>query len=1038
MGLNPWVGWSLSTLALWFLNGNNSSADKYDYEPEKLSVTETKMGTPIPVIMGKVLLKSPLTIYYGDFRADKYTETYAAHAQFSAWPIILTLLLEWLMKPKTAVSVDKATNGDSKDKHTHPNLRVTGQATLSGQNVPSGEHGHDVKETEGPKYLMALATWLLSWLINGRNLKTTMQKGFKYYLGYQMLVCWSNQGMRIRKVYLGEKEVWSGDESREAHTPNPFTIHVNNDELFGGVDEGGGFIGDIRLYMGGSRQVADPWMQEQMNSSSVQEELRGLTPAYRPFVSVVVPTAYVGKQSTIPSMWLEMQFIPNRLGLGAIGEDANPAEVLYEIHVNDDWGLGRPPELLDVDALISIGKKLKEEKLGISVSIATKDEARTVIDAICNHLNIIRYEDPQTGKWVYKLIRDDYEVDKLVVLNQSNCSKITFNRLDWRETVSEVSVNYTDRAAQYEQSSINDNDPTIIELAEGNKVTKSYDFPYFTVAENALWVAKREAYQQGYPLATGSTVGDRTLYSIRTGDVVVLDWKPYGIKNLFVRVTDVDLGNFVDGEITIQYMEDVFGLGKAEYGFSGSTGWKTEDKFPTGVQEFRYMEFPYELVPDLETHVFAMAAKPDDINTVKWNIWRNKEPIGWTTTNSKTDWTPCGRLVYDYPQFTSSIDMVGIELVNIAGLEDLNSSTLANGGPDISAARNGNKILVIGNEMMAWSSITRSPSGNWQIRGLIRGIFDTVPQAHTSGEIAFFLEPQSYANVTSGGSVCLAGMTVAEFYNITTESQTVKEEFDNAKVVMLTTDRRAERPNPPGNVLMSYMRNAATKRYNAVASDLTIKWTPRNKVMQGFGAISQDDTVQYFTGEPFEAPEGAEYIVKVFVAANKVFEYVTEANEFVYTWANRCLHSSNISDDSTIEIATRLNGLQSYQSQIRKFSWATPTMVDACTSVEEVTSRMSEWANEGIITIPNGDYAETFTIGYEPFTIFIIGDECLETDIHAVLNYNGSYILPKQIVTVYGNTDLEVSDISAGFTFVSRYMAEASGGSRLYTYKDEG
>ncbi len=28
---------------------------------------------------------------------------------------------------------------------------------------------------------------------------------------------------------------------------------------------------------------------------------------------------------------------PNRLGLGQIGEDGNPAELIYEMHVNKEW-----------------------------------------------------------------------------------------------------------------------------------------------------------------------------------------------------------------------------------------------------------------------------------------------------------------------------------------------------------------------------------------------------------------------------------------------------------------------------------------------------------------------------------------------------------------------------------------------------------------------------------------------------------------------------------------------------------------------------
>jgi hypothetical protein len=342
-----------------------------------------------------------MTTFYGGFRADKYTEQYSAHAEFSAWPIILTMLLEWMLLPitgNTQTATDPATGW-----HTHSVVTSGG----GGHTTSCSTHGHNIKESAGPKYLMALATWLLGWLLNGRNIKTTMQKGFKYYLGYQQLLCWSADNMRIRSLYMEkynsstkrttEGPVWSGDESREAHCPDPFTIHVDDDDLFGGPDEGGGFIGDIRIYLGGKNQNPDSWMKEQLSAESVQEELRGLVPAYRPFVTTVVPTAYIGKSATIPKMWYEVQCIPNRLGLGAIGEDCNPAEVLYEIHVNKKWGLGQSDDVLDKDALIKIGQTLKNEGLGITVVIKDKGAARAVVDTICEHLDIVRYQDPKLG-----------------------------------------------------------------------------------------------------------------------------------------------------------------------------------------------------------------------------------------------------------------------------------------------------------------------------------------------------------------------------------------------------------------------------------------------------------------------------------------------------------------------------------------------------------------------------------------------------------------------------------------------------------------
>jgi hypothetical protein len=1020
MAFNFFTGWSLSTLALYFLNRSSRGSDEQsEARAEELSVTETKTGTPIPVILGRTLIKSPLTVYYGDFRAESYTETYAAHAKFSAWPLVLSLIAQVLTAPVTGT--------------TNPGQPVT---TSGGAGSTSGPGTN--KDRLITPLIQSLFMWLLSWLINGRNLKTTIQKGFKYYIGYQQLVCWSSPGMRLRAVYLGQNKVWEGDVSRESVAPGPLVINVDNDQLFGGPDEGGGFIGELHIYLGGGDQQADPWMIEQMQAESIQEELRGLTPAYRPFVSIVAPTAYIGKQATIPELWLELQVIPNVLGIGAIGEDTNPAESLYEIHVNNDWGLGQNPDLIDTQSLLAAGNWLKDEKLGITVKIGDIVAARSVIDAICDHVNMVRYQDPQTGRITYKLIRDDYDPEQLVRLNQSNCSRITFTRLDWRETVGEISVTYTDRAAQYEQSAIDDNDPTVIELSD-NKVTKTYDYPYFTTAENALWAAKREAYQQGYPLATGSIVGDRTLYGLRTGDVAILDWQPYGIKNLLIRITKVNLGDFVDGKITLDYMEDVFGLGKGDYNFDGSTGWKDEVKYPTGVQYFRYLELPWELIPDKDTHVFAMAAQPDVI-TVQWNIWRNKEPIGWTATTSMSKWTPTGRLIYALSEFADQIDMVGVELIDLYGLKDLTSVTLPNGSPDISGARNGDKLIAIGNELMAWSSIEQLPSGNWQIKGLIRGAYDTIPQNHSTGALFFFLEPQTYANVTTGGPVCKQGLTSTEFYNITTTSVTnMTEEFDNNKVQQFTTTRRAERPNPPGCFMMNCWKKADAIQYAQVAGDVRFSWVHRNKITQTYGIAAQSDVLENFTQQEFGLPLGAHYVAKIMVGLTQVAEYTVEDKEFTYTWADRCRDSSNLADTTTVQVFTVQNELESHQPQTRTFEWEIPLMIDACETVLDAHTTLNTWGNANIIAVPESDYSPAFQRNYSQLNIFLIGERVTGGTVGSVTSHNGEGIIPNgQVMVVTGLNSYEMMTMGEFYTFKSNYVANGAGGSNMYIYHEGG
>ena len=1008
MAMNPYVGWGLTSLAMYFLNKKSNSSNDSDVKPEDLNINnQTQIGSPIPVVLGRRLIKSPIVSYFGDFRADKYTETYAAHAKFNAWPLVFSLIAAYIAKPATATTTTVGTGYHGTPVHSK---------------------GTSKDFATGP-LLNALFMFLLNWLINGRNLKTTMQKGFKYYLGYQFLVCWSSENMRIKAIYLKEKKVWEGNESKDDYLTAPFVVKVNDDELFGGPDEGGGFIGEMHCYLGGENQGADAWMIKQMSSDSVQAELRGLTPAYRSFVSIVVPTAYIGKSATIPETWIELQDCPNKLGLGPIGEDANPAEILYELHVNNDWGLAESPELINKNSLVKVGEVLKKEGVGISIEIPNINQAQNLIDKICEHINAVKFSDPKTGKLTYRLIRDDYNVDELMRIDVTNCSNVEFTRLDWGETVSKISVAYTDRKALYEQSTIPAVDPANIEINNGTQTTKTYDYTYFTTAENALWAAKRELNQQAYPLATASITGNRKLSNLRIGDVVVLNWEPYGIKNMLLRVTDVDLGDFIDGTVKIETIEDVFGLAKTDFGFSGSTEWEKEETYPSGVQNFRYLEMPYEICQCDDTYVSAFAVKPDN-KTQTWTVWRQKPGSNFESTNSMSNWSAAGRLVYDIDEFGEVEDLIGFEIVDLGGIDKLESSNIA----DIAVARKGSRLLVVDDEIIAYSTLMQMPNGHWYVKGILRGTFDTVPRKHAAETNVFFISNGFYANVTTGGPVCLRGNVTEEQYNITTSTVDHNEEFEPTKIKGLTTTRRPELPSVPGKIRISAHLKVNLIQTSSIAGDLNLAFVNRNKRFS-FGCVSQDDEKEYWTKQEFEAEDDADYLVKITVGKESK-DYIIKESPFVYPWEQRCLDFiQSFTDETRIQIYSRKNDLLSYQPQERHFNWIVPTVVDGVEKEDAGANTLNDWGIDDRIVIPEGAIATTKQIMFADMPIIILGTSVSPGTANSIRCYDGSYLVPNgQIMIIMGRNTYEIYNMKNGFSFASYYVPTASGGKVYYRW----
>lgn len=960
MALNKYVGYGLTTALMWLMGKSSNSREESKMAPSALSVSasETKIGSTIPAIIGRAIVKSPMVNYFGDFSAKAYTETYAAHSGLKWRDLLWTALLGLIAALTGPV--------------TNPGQRVDTSGGTGATTTPG--HGSPYLKATIQGIIWAILVWLFDRLINGRNLRTTIQKGFKYKLGAQYLVCWSGPNLRVKRVYLGEQEVFSGDEGRRPDG-SPFTLAVDDENLFGGVDENGGFAGELRFYLGGDAQQPDPWMQGQMSNANVPASLQGLTPAYRQFATVVMPTSYIGKRATLPALWVEMSNLPDALGLGPIGDDANPAEAIVEIITNTDWGLGESIDTLDLDALRQMGATLADEGLGVSLRLDATRKAADVLDAICEHIGAVRCADPATGKLAFRLIRDDYDPGDCRTLDERNVSELTMTRLDWSQVVSAVSGRFTDAANRYEAASVEASDGAAFAVSRG-KAAKSYDFALFTTAANARWAALRELRSQAYPLAAVSATCNRALHGVRVGDVLALDFPPYGVKNMFLRVTDVDDGPYLDGQIKIEAVEDVFGLAKQEQVYGGGTAWQPERRFPGGVERFAYVELPYELAHDDEsTRVAAFAAAPPDGDADQWTVHRQPPGGTFAPSSSLSKFTPCGLLVHALDELGPVEDVAGLDLRDASDVESVMPPDAP--GPGCNEARKGNQYLVIGDEIIAWSDLARLPDGTWRVTGLLRGACDTVPQRHGPGEPAYFVSAGRWQLVTGRGGVCSTADTVDEAYNIVVSAGRDTEDFDQAKVTELTTARRAVRPSVMGRVRVSDLTHSDECAISVAGMDVSFSWAARNN-RQTIAAVSQDDVDDWVSGSPIEAPPGTTYRVSIVDLADETLwtEDVAALNDTV-PWETVCNAVANLRSPVTFKLETvDKDGLTSYQAQRRTMTYITPTLAGFATGKADAEAKAAAWLKgdrldpPGLAPVPVSDLPMLFVAspGQGPLT----------------------------------------------------------------------
>lgn len=378
---------------------------------------------------------------------------------------------------------------------------------------------------------------------------------------------------------------------------------------------------------------------------------------------------------------------------------------------------------------------------------------------------------------------------------------------------------------------------------------------------------------------------------------------------------------------------------------------------------------------------------------------------------------------------------MGFEIADWGGIAELSVDSTV----DFAKARRGGNLLVVDDEIMAYSALLQLPNGHWYVKGVLRGVFDTVPRKHTAQSNLFFIRSSYWTNVTTGGPVCKAGEIVTEEYNITTSTVDHHEEFDFVKVKRLTTSRRPELPCVPGRIRLAYHLKKESIHTEEIAGPLTLSWTPRNKRAQ-FGCVSQSDAKEYWTQQDFAAPEDVFTMIKVSVGAESK-EYVTqkiEDQEFLYTWEARCKDFKNLMDETRIEIFAKQNDLLSYQPQQRRFKWNPPVMVEGKETELEAMLLIYDWSLKDRVKIPEGPVATQQQVLYTDMPILILGEKTRDDPAHAILCYDGSFLAPNgQILIITEKNVYELYTMQEGFTFDSYFVPAAAGGKIRYQWDGE-
>ncbi len=667
--------------------------------------------------------------------------------------------------------------------------------------------------------------------------------GYKYHIGLDL--CWAMGGANpvvLRKLWSDKYVFWQGTAS----TAQTFTISGKAD-LFGGIEQRGGLAGRIDFYPGFIRLT----FNETRNSYLAQKADVDV-PAYvgqsrtvfrGNFVSgfpienpenygITLATGfYFGTTVSINAISAEMSCMSSNVhptySIMPNGLDVNPMELLHAGFTQRFGMPGLDTSSIDLPSWQACAQTLYNEGFGMSLLVQQSITGKDLCEEVLRIADGILYQDTDSGKIIAKLIRNDYVIANLPILDQSIVKDlVNHNKTTWEQTYNQCRVTFKDRANDYADRAATAQDFANINFQQRVK-NIDISVPGCFINNEANDLAVRQLSLLSVPLFQMELRCNRKASLMKPGDVFVFNWAPYGISNMIMRVQKIDKGTLADGTVTIHCVQDRFATALAVFAPPTGSGWVpiTTAALPIAVRKI--IEAPYwfsnfaTVAPVTgQGLIMALAAPPSGASV---------EFDADLTTNADSTWTAPLRVLEDAPYYGSGVltaaysastardtgvDATGFTLE----LVDRPQSIVDSGG---TFDPTGQMLLMIDNEIMSAADAVDNGNGTYSFTGIRRALLDTDFEGHAAGARCFFIQQADNAIEGYVADDVTWRMRLLD----TTPSSTLDPALANTDTVAMT--QRMRRPAPPDYLTINGSRAPANA---ATGSTLTLAWRARNRL----------------------------------------------------------------------------------------------------------------------------------------------------------------------------------------------------------------
>lgn len=636
-----------------------------------------------------------------------------------------------------------------------------------------------------------------------------------YYLAAHVGVCHGPVDA-VLEVVVGEKLAWQGSSTPADGSPvDGHDVGIDNPGLFGGNKKEGGVRGVMTVMHGAASQLVPSKVAQFLGLA------RDKVPGYRGILSLLFHSAdgrngflWSSNNPYLKALWVKVRARPGTWypEKAMIDGDANPMHIIRECLVNTDWGMGAASKSLDDAQMRQIADVLYAERFGLSLMWAQQTEIEKFIGEILRHINGTMCVNPRTGKFHFKLIREDYTQETLPAFNRNQGTIRSSQRKAWDETVNEVNVSWTNPASE-EAEVITVHDPANITI-QGAIVPDSRDMYGIRNIDLATRVAMREIQVASKPLLQVEVDFDRSAFGLLPGDAIKLvDWKELNFAEVVMRVVDINYGTPDSMVIKASLVEDVFGQ-PAVYTAEDPNRWQSSAEDPVPMVTWEVMTAPYFMIARLLGETRAQSMTYPAVYPVVLAAPEGKD------TNTYVQQAQRGSITGTGPVWQNSYDRVPVghaALVDALPIGAVGSATLT-GLKGRVYAETGN-YLYIGGQNGEICLITDTSTGALTLR---RGCMDTSPRAWPAGTPVWLLDDNRH-----GFDEELSAYGATQNYRLLPTTTKGQLPVNLAPVISGVMSDRPFRPYPPANVRVNGDLFPSAKQL-----PLSFTWSERNRILE--------------------------------------------------------------------------------------------------------------------------------------------------------------------------------------------------------------